>query len=173
MHTHAKLIKIIPNGSRVMTIFTNCPRTDGRSDSRGYSAHLYVAQYHELAHLVSLRSAMAGRLYKHPHIKFRFRRHLYAVLRLYFIRCRTTSGVPNIVGRPTARSKLSVKSVGLPKKREASSFANLIFTKKAPICPVTYINAISISFSEKLAKVKRPKVKTSLIGKQCERTSHQ
>ena len=33
---------------------------------------------------------------------------------LYFIRWRTTSGVPNIVGRPTARSKLSVKSVGLP-----------------------------------------------------------
>ena len=32
---------------------------------------------------------------------------------LYFIRCQTTSGVPNIVGWPTARSKLSVKSVGL------------------------------------------------------------
>ena len=33
---------------------------------------------------------------------------------LYFIRCQTTSGVPNIVGWPKARSKLSVKSVGLP-----------------------------------------------------------
>ena len=32
---------------------------------------------------------------------------------------------------------------------------------------------ISISFSKKLAKVKCPKVKTSLIGKECERTSHQ
>ena len=53
----------------------------------------------------------------------------------------------------------------------ASSFANL--TKKASICPVAYINAISISFSKKLAKVKRPKVKTSLIGKECKRTSHQ
>ena len=47
------------------------------------------------------------------------------------------------------------------------------FTKKASICPAAYINAISISFSKKLAKVKRPKVKTSLIGKECERTSHQ
>ena len=45
--------------------------------------------------------------------------------------------------------------------------------KKASICPVDYINAISISFSKKLAKVKRPKVKTSLIGKECKRTSHQ
>ena len=48
------------------------------------------------------------------HIKFRLRPNIYAMLLLYFIRCRTTSGVPNIVGWPTARSKLSVKSVGLP-----------------------------------------------------------
>ena len=42
-------------------------------------------------------------------------------------------------------------------------FTNLIFTKKASICPVAYINAISISFSKKMAKIKSPKVKTSLI----------
>ena len=52
----------------------------------------------------------------------------------------------------------------------ASSFAN--FTKRASICPA-YISAKSISFSKKLVKIKRPKVKTSLIGKECERTSHQ
>ena len=45
--------------------------------------------------------------------------------------------------------------------------------KKASICPAAYINAISISFSKKLAIVQRPKIKTSLIGKECERTSHQ
>ena len=49
-------------------------------------------------------------------------------------------------------------------------FTNLIFTKKASICPVAYINALSIGFSKKLAKIKRPKVKMSLIGKECERT---
>ena len=41
---------------------------------------------------------------------------------------------------------------------------------KASICPDAYINTISINFSKKLAKVKRPKVKTSLIGKECEQT---
>ena len=38
---------------------------------------------------------------------------------------------------------------------------------------LSLINAISISFSKKLVKVKRPKVKTSSIGKECKRTSHQ
>ena len=47
------------------------------------------------------------------YIKFRLWPNLHAVLRLYFICCQTTSGVPNIVGWLTARSKLSMKSVGL------------------------------------------------------------
>ena len=69
------------------------------------------------------------------------------------------------MGSLTAQSKLSVKYVGLPIARgkldcEFNFHVNLY-------------NAISISFSKKLAKVKRPKVKTSLIGKECERTSHQ
>ena len=78
------------------------------------------------------------------------------------------SGEPNIVGWPTARSKLSVKSVGLPIAR-GKLVCEFNFHKEG----VAYINAISISFSKKVAKVKRPKVKTSLIGKNCERTSHQ
>ena len=88
------------------------------------------------------------------------------MLRRYFIRCRSTSGVPNIVGWPTVRSKLSVKSVGLPIAR-----CKLFCEFNSSICPAAYINVISISFSKKTGeRKKRPKVKTSLIGKECERT---
>ena len=65
------------------------------------------------------------------------------------------------MGWPTAQSKLSMKSVGLPMARgklvcEFDFHVNL---------PCRIYNAISISFSKKLAKVKRPKVKTSLLAK--------
>ena len=92
------------------------------------------------------------------------------LLMLDFIR-RTTSGVPNIVGWPTARSKLFVKSVGLPITRGKLVY-EFSFHKEGVNLPCLF-NAISISFSKKLAKVKLPKVKTFLIGKECERTSHQ
>ena len=66
------------------------------------------------------------------------------MLRLYFISCRTTSGVPNIMGWPTTRSKLSVKSVGLPVAR------GQLVCEFRP----AYINAISISFSKKAGEIK-------------------
>ena len=65
-----------------------------------------------------------------------------------------------------------VKSVGLPKARGKLVY-EFNFHKEGVNLPFRLYNAISISFSKKLAKVERPKVKMSLIGKECERTSHQ
>ena len=65
-----------------------------------------------------------------------------------------------------------MKSVGLPIAR-GKLVCEYSFHKVGVNLPCAYINAISIGFSKKLAKVKRPKVKTSSIGKECERTSHQ
>ena len=118
-----------------------------------------------------LRSAMAGRLYKH-HSKHTSN----SGFDLTFMPC---SCYILFAAEQRAGYQISwvdpqsVKSVGLPIARGKLVFTILVFTKKASICPDAYINSISISFSKKLAKLKRPKVKTSLIGKECERTSHQ
>ena len=71
--------------------------------------------------------------------------------------------VPYIVGWHTAWSKLSVKSVGLPIAR-GKLVCEFNFHKEGVNLHCSLYNAINISFSKKLAKIKRPKVKTSLIG---------
>ena len=105
---------------------------------------------------------MAGRIYKLCAITHQIQvwPNLYAVLRLFFMRCRTTSGVPNIVGWPTARSKTVFESVGLPITPGGTLiFSSYVGSDPASIVHPKKISGIS-STPKKYLKFQQPKKKS-------------
>ena len=111
-----------------------------------------------------LRSAMAGRLYK-----LHSKQTSNSGFDQTFMPC---SGYILFAAEQRVGYQISCVDLQLPIAR-GKLVCEFDFHKEASICPAADINATSISFSKKLVKVKRPKAKTSLIGKECERTSHQ